>query len=54
LGGGSAEGPLSAVVEVDGDHVLGDVDGDDSVGVCSAEDEFLAGDHDDAGVDAGR
>jgi hypothetical protein len=30
--------------------VLGDMDGDDSVGVRAAEGEFLAGDHDDGAV----
>jgi hypothetical protein len=30
-GTGPAESPLSGVVEVDGDRVIGDVDGDDSV-----------------------
>jgi hypothetical protein len=50
LGGGLAEGPLFAVVEVDGDRVLGDVDGGGSVGVGLAQRELLAGDRDDAGV----
>ena len=35
VGGGPAEGPVSAVVEFDGDRVLGDVDGDFAVGMCS-------------------
>lgn len=44
-----AEGAPSAVV--DGDvGVFGDVGGDDSVGVCSAEGEVLADDHDDSAV----
>ena len=36
VGGGAAEGSVSAVVEFDGDGVFGDVDGDFVVGVCSA------------------
>jgi hypothetical protein len=50
LGGGAPEGALCAVVVIDGDGVLGDVDGDYGVGVSAAQGEFLAGDHDDAGV----
>jgi hypothetical protein len=41
VGGGPPEGSLSAVVEVDGDRVFGDVDGELSVGVGSAEGQFL-------------
>ena len=36
LGGGPAEGPVSAVVEFDGDGVFGDVDGQFTVSVGSA------------------
>jgi hypothetical protein len=50
LGGGAPEGAPGAVVEFDGDGVLGDVDGDHGVGVVSSEGEFLPGDHDDPGV----
>lgn len=48
--GGAAEGSASAVDEVDGDRVLGDVGGDDSVGVRSAQGELLPDDHHDAAV----
>ena len=40
----------SAVVEVDGDRVFGDVDGELSVGVGSAEGQFLPDDGDDPAV----
>jgi hypothetical protein len=41
LGGDPAEGSLSAVVGIDDDRVLGDVDNEDSVGVGLAQGEFL-------------
>jgi hypothetical protein len=50
VGGGPPEGSLSAVVEVDGDGVFGDVDGELSVGVGSAEGQFLSDDGDDPAV----
>jgi hypothetical protein len=51
LGGGPAEGSAAdVVVEVDGDGVLGDVDGHDGIGMRSAEGDLLAGDHDAAAV----
>ena len=36
LGGGAPESALCAVVVIDGDGVLGDVDGDHGVGVSAA------------------
>ena len=50
LGGGPAEGSVSAVVEFDGDGVFGDVDGEFVVGVGASEGDFLSDDHDDATV----
>lgn len=50
VGGGPAEGPVSAVVEFDGDGVFGDVDGELVVGVGASESDFLSNDHDDATV----
>jgi hypothetical protein len=49
LGAGAREGALSAVGELDGESVLGDVDGHDGVGVAASEGEFLSGDQDDPG-----
>ena len=49
LSSGAGEGALSAVGELDGDGVLGDVDGHDGVGVAAAQREFLPGDQDDPG-----
>jgi hypothetical protein len=51
VGGGPAEGSVSAVVEFDGSRVLGDVDGDFAVGVGTSESDFLSNDHDDATAD---
>ena len=50
VGGGPAEGPVSAVVEFNGDGVFGDVDGELLVGVGASESDFLSNDHDDATV----
>ena len=50
LGGGPADGAGVVAGQVDGDGVGGDVDGDDAPGVDAAQGDFLAGDHDDAGV----
>ena len=50
LGGGAAEGAPCAIVELDGDGVLGDVHGHHGVGVVSSEGEFLPDDHDDSAV----
>lgn len=44
------EGALAAVVVIDDDGVLGDIDGDHGVGVGAAQGGFLSGDHDDPGV----
>ena len=49
-GGGPAEGPVSAVVEFDGDRVFGDMDGELLVGVGASESDFLSDDGDDATV----
>ena len=49
LGGGPPNG-AGVFAEVDGDHLGGDVDGDDLPGVDAAQGDFLPGDHDDAGV----
>ena len=49
LGAGAGEGALSAVGELDGEGVLGDVDGHDGVGVGASERQFLSGDQDDPG-----
>jgi hypothetical protein len=49
LGAGAGEGAVGAIGESHGDGVLGDVDGDDGVGLGASEGEFLAGDHDDSG-----
>src|SRR4029450_2825402 len=50
LGGGAGDGADVAVAGLDGQGVLGHVDGDGGVGVDAAEGDFLAGDHDDAAV----
>src|ERR1700741_4044492 len=50
LGGGPPDGSGVLVVEVDGDGLVGDVDGDDLPGVDPAEGDLLPGDHDHAGV----
>src|SRR2546429_2010276 len=50
LGGGRADGAHVVTAQVDGDGVLGDVDGDDAPGVDPPESDLLPGDHDDAGV----
>src|SRR5215471_20031077 len=50
LAGGPPDGPGVLVVEVDGDGLGGDVDGDDLPGVDAAERDLLAGHHDHAGV----
>lgn len=50
VGGGPVEGPVSAVVEFDGDRVFGDVDGQFAMGVGASESDFLSDDHDDATV----
>lgn len=49
LGAGAAKGAPSAVGELDGEGVLGDVDGDDGVRVGAPERQFLPGDQDDSG-----
>lgn len=49
FGAGAGEGALGAVGELDGDDVLGDVDGDDGACVAATESQFLAGDHNDPG-----
>lgn len=43
LGGGPGNGALVAVVEVDGDGGVGDVGGDDAVGVAASERDLLSG-----------
>lgn len=40
LGTGAGEGALSAVIEIDGDGVLSDMNGHDVVGVAAPEGEF--------------
>lgn len=50
---GPAEGPFS-VVELDGDRVFGDVDGEFAVGMGASESDFLSDDGDDAAVEARR
>jgi len=50
LGGGPADGAHVVVAQVDGDGVLGDVDGDDAPGVDPPERDLLPRDHDNAGV----
>src|SRR5215472_714931 len=50
LGGGPEDAADIVAAEIDGDGVVGDVDGDDPPGVDAAEGDLLPGDHDDAGV----
>ena len=50
LGGGPPDGAYVVAAQVDGDGVLGDVDGDDAPGVDAPERDFLPGDHDDTSV----
>src|SRR5215469_6763835 len=50
LGGGPQDGADIVAAEIDGDGVVGDVDGDDPPGVDAPEGDLLPGDHDDAGV----
>jgi len=50
LGGGPPDGAGVVAAQVDGDGVVGDVDGDDLPGVDPARGDLLPGDHDDSGV----
>ena len=50
LGGGPPDGTDIVAGQLDAEGVFGDVDGDDLVGVDPAEGDFLADDHDHAGV----
>src|SRR5690348_8559314 len=50
LGGGPPDGAGVVAAQVNGDGVLGDVDGDDLPSVDAPEGDLLPGDHDDAGV----
>jgi hypothetical protein len=50
LGGGASHDLDVAVVEVDGQGGVGDGHADGSVLMQATEGDFLAGDHDDAGV----
>jgi hypothetical protein len=50
VGGGSVVGPVSAVVEFEGDRVFGDVDGELMVSVGASGSDFLSNDHDDTPV----
>ena len=50
LGGGPADGAGVVAAQVDGHGVVVDVDGDNLPGVDPAEGDFLADDHDHAGV----
>jgi hypothetical protein len=49
LGAGPPDG-AGVLAEVDGDHLGGDVHGDDLPGVDAADGDLLVGDHDHAGV----
>jgi hypothetical protein len=50
LGGGPPDGTDIVAGQLDAEGVLGNVDGDDLASVDPAECDFLADDHDDAGV----
>jgi hypothetical protein len=50
LGGGPADGAGAGGGQVDGEGVLGDVDGNDPAGVEAAQGDLLPDDHDHAGV----